>query len=619
MSIPSCLLLLAALPLGSQARNTFDDRENRSTTRLSEFALDADRSSRLAAKLQLKKLEDQYAETKDPALLERIEKQRRVIASMTSDGEAAAATAEDGAWFSALWAGKLKGKPEPNAASEPVTPQGPAAPPDSVAPQDIAETVGPQAAAANPLALPAAFTPPQAELVTQAVTPPAGVDSFDPFVNNPNLSDPATQSGLDQLASDFPRDPGVAGLAGAANFRKGDFAKAVGQLDTAIEGDPQKPSLFYLRGAANLNLGRKPEASADLAKAVSLDPGNSKAKDLLMLAEPRVLPASFRLPPPSAAPRGRPVVGVREEPPGAPPAAVEAPSVPILMRSAREQQRVGDGPRAVDTLRKAVAAAPAEPAPRLMLTEALLRDGRFREAEGEATRLLEFTPSHVGALNLRATARNRQGDFQGALRDSEAALSLMPGSALGRWARAYALAGLKRTAEALAEAGQAAALDARFAPVMDKLRDLAPDADPLVAFSAGEHPEAVPAGGSGSAGLRVGLAAAGAALALVGLGVAAWNRRRGDEPAAGLGTVMAGNYLIETALGGAVYKARDLTLKRAVAVKLLRGRGRVDPEAASRLLAETAGSEHPSLGRVHTAVSDGDDLLLVFEYLDGRD
>ncbi|MBI3299397.1 MAG: protein kinase [Elusimicrobia bacterium] len=469
--------------------------------------------------------------------------------------------------------------------------------------------------------------------------------------------DQRTEDAADRLQERFPNDPGVNMVDGVIALRQGDYPRADRLFGAAIGGGSDNPDLYYLRGAANLNLGRTPQAAADLNRALKLDPGHVNAKDLLMLAQNKVAPTGYRVPLPwgtTARPAG--VRAARYEEP-APAEAAPAETAAILMRSAQEQARVGDKVRAVATLQKAVRAEPANPAPRLLLTEALLKGGRFSEAEGEATRLLEFSPNHVGALNLRATARDRLGDYAGALRDTELSLRLMPQSALGHWARAYALAGLKRRVEAQAEAAQAAALDERFAPVSARLAALAEDADPLVAFAetAGGG-ERTAAAAAPSDPLRVSLAAAGAALTSVGLVLFALRRRRPEAvpqrreahpaesdaeiviperaprsapPSAsqtlGPGALLAGNYMIESELGrgtmGVVFKAQDLTLKRTVAIKMLRqySRGRAEP--ASQLLQEAqlvAGLKHPNIVQIHTVVSDGDDLLLVFEYVDGR-
>ena len=99
------------------------------------------------------------------------------------------------------------------------------------------------------------------------------------------------------------------------------------------------------------------------------------------------------------------------------------------------------------------------------------------------------------------------------------------------------------------------------------------------------------------------------------------------------GRVIAGRYELATILGqggmGQVWTAYDQRLDRRVAVKLLRPdrvAGPTGSEAADdlrrRFVREcrvTAQVDHPGLVTVHDAGSDGDDLYLVMQYVEGAD
>ncbi|MFB4423878.1 protein kinase [Streptomyces sp. QL37] len=99
------------------------------------------------------------------------------------------------------------------------------------------------------------------------------------------------------------------------------------------------------------------------------------------------------------------------------------------------------------------------------------------------------------------------------------------------------------------------------------------------------------------------------------------------------GRVIAGRYQLATILGqggmGQVWTAYDQRLDRRVAVKLLRPdrvAGPTGSEAADdlrrRFVREcrvTAQVDHPGLVTVHDAGSDGDDLFLVMQYVEGAD
>jgi tetratricopeptide (TPR) repeat protein len=97
------------------------------------------------------------------------------------------------------------------------------------------------------------------------------------------------------------------------------------------------------------------------------------------------------------------------------------------------------------------------------------------------------------------------------------------------------------------------------------------------------------------------------------------------------GRLIAGRYELATLIGqggmGQVWTADDRRLERRVAVKLLRpdlavgGPGEGD-ELRRRFAREcrvTARVEHPGLVAVHDAGSDGDDLYLVMQYVQGAD
>ncbi|GAA3372302.1 serine/threonine protein kinase PkaE [Streptomyces sannanensis] len=96
------------------------------------------------------------------------------------------------------------------------------------------------------------------------------------------------------------------------------------------------------------------------------------------------------------------------------------------------------------------------------------------------------------------------------------------------------------------------------------------------------------------------------------------------------GRIVAGRYELATLLGqggmGQVWTAYDQRLDRRVAVKLLRpdrvaGADDAD-EVRRRFVREcrvTAQVDHPGLVTVHDAGSDGDDLYLVMQYVEGAD
>ncbi|MFH8840690.1 protein kinase [Streptomyces sp. NPDC017868] len=97
------------------------------------------------------------------------------------------------------------------------------------------------------------------------------------------------------------------------------------------------------------------------------------------------------------------------------------------------------------------------------------------------------------------------------------------------------------------------------------------------------------------------------------------------------GRVIGGRYELATVIGqggmGQVWTAYDGRLDRRVAVKLLRPATMTGPATAAEELRRrfvrecrvTAQVDHPGLVTVHDAGSDGDDLYLVMQYVEGSD
>ncbi|MFD4632066.1 protein kinase [Streptomyces sp. NPDC058284] len=103
----------------------------------------------------------------------------------------------------------------------------------------------------------------------------------------------------------------------------------------------------------------------------------------------------------------------------------------------------------------------------------------------------------------------------------------------------------------------------------------------------------------------------------------------GTPPGTAAGRVVAGRYELSTLIGqggmGQVWTAYDQRLDRRVAVKLLRPdrvAGAEAEELRRRFAREcrvTAQVDHPGLVTVYDAGSEGDDLYLVMQYVDGAD
>ncbi|MBI2389395.1 MAG: serine/threonine protein kinase [Deltaproteobacteria bacterium] len=104
-------------------------------------------------------------------------------------------------------------------------------------------------------------------------------------------------------------------------------------------------------------------------------------------------------------------------------------------------------------------------------------------------------------------------------------------------------------------------------------------------------------------------------------------RMFGPEPATDplIGRLIDGKFEIECLIGrggmGAVYRARQKSLRRAVAIKVLRTELLDDPTYAARFKREANAAsqlDHPNLMRVIDFGEDGDLLYIAMELIDGR-
>src|SRR5262245_40072270 len=122
-------------------------------------------------------------------------------------------------------------------------------------------------------------------------------------------------------------------------------------------------------------------------------------------------------------------------------------------------------------------------------------------------------------------------------------------------------------------------------------------------------------------GIREGCAGGGAARGLVML------RHMGESDPALIGRSVDGKYVIEKFLGGgamgAVYKAKETSLNRHVAIKVMHPNVAVDPQFVARFHREAraaAAFDHSNSIRIITFGEEKDGLLyIVMEYVEGRD
>ena len=318
--------------------------------------------------------------------------------------------------------------------------------------------------------------------------------------------------------------------------------------------------------------------------------------------------------------------------------------------------KLGDAQGALGILSKALSQNPQNAALLNLRAQTYGRLGRWDDALKDAVAGLAVAPGNMILLNTKALSENRSHRYREALATAEMMIASDPRSAWGYANRAHAWGGLGDKEKMLADLDRAAALDRSFArSAADAARlQLPSDADVIFLFP-GESPKVsskapAPAPGRGrSFSLVVGAGLAGGLMLALGLlstvlsplrdsVVSAFTRasRTGPrtdavataEPASVAGNVgglIRGQYEISRQIGaggmGKVYEGTDRALGRRVAIKKMHDELRLNARERERFVIEAktvASLHHPNIVDIYAIAEEGDDVYLVFEYVDGK-
>lgn len=443
----------------------------------------------------------------------------------------------------------------------------------------------------------------------------------------------------------YSEDPeGHLGLA-RASASGGDHAAAVAAYTQAMELGARSPEAHYQRGLSAERLGDFELAHADAGEALRLNPDDPSAQALFKLTEARV--SRIRVDPRTG--RLEEALGATQD--GAVAAGASPPGVPELpkahagqdigrqsaelTRRAQNHLQLGDIQAALSASERAARLDPRNAQAHNLVASARERLGDHAGAVASADRALALEPLSVPALNTRAWALSGMGRYREALEDARAIARLDPYDAFGRLNAARALGALDRRREMLQELGRAAALDARFAPMLERASRLPERGDTDLLFrglTGGSEPSPRPAKPRRpNLLLMIASTLSGGLLIALGL-LHGFSRRWRDRvrapahpraphapPREGLRAYRLGR-VIATGGMGVVYEAYDKNLNRKVAVKKLRGEIRDDPRERERFVREArtvAALSHPNIVQIHSVFEEGRDLYLVFEHVEG--
>lgn len=419
-----------------------------------------------------------------------------------------------------------------------------------------------------------------------------------------------------------------------ASSALGDFARAYSDADAVLRREEGSASAWTARAAASYGLGNYLQAVEDARRALALDPNDKTAFALMKLSEGRAASApkfenaslaqSVEREYHGMVQQLNQVDQVRQLPPEKPGAA----AVKRFTAGAGTKLAVKDYLGAIGDADKALETEPDNPDALFYRAAAQNLLGRYGDAERDATKALAVAPSAAHLRDARAWAYIRMGRFADAVADANHSLEIDPKNPYAYANRGHASEGRGDYDGMAGDLKKAAELNALFEPdYRDSVRrhGLAPEE---LARERSERPfveRLAPRARSFgvmfvftlSGGLLIGLG-----LMHVGGGMreAAEKKKGSTAPAA-----LAQRYELGKAIGqggmGVVYEARDKTLKRPVAIKMLREEFLKDETAKKALVEEAttvAELTHPSIVDIHAVEQDEAGVYLVFERLEGR-
>ena len=411
--------------------------------------------------------------------------------------------------------------------------------------------------------------------------------------------------------------------------------------------------------------GRYAEALAMAKAALELAPGDQNALSIYHAAKDRSAPSMGGESPAGwNAAAGAGGAGPADSParPSAEIATLAASGAARLAAQQAESGvknalKLGDAEGAAEILTKALKNDPNNPLLLNLRAQTYGRLGRWEEALTDANAGLALAPGNMALLAIKAMAENRTHRYRDALATSNEMIKTDPKSAWAFANRAHAWGGLGNRDAMLADINQAASLDKRFAQAATDAAQLQlpSDSDMMFLFP-GEGkarksaPAASTAGRGRSFSVVVGAGIAGGLLLAMGLlslvlaplkesVVSAFTKseRRGPvslgsvptaQPASVAGNVgglIRGQYEISRQIGqggmGMVYEGTDRSLGRRVAIKKMREELRLNPRDRERFIIEAktvASLHHPNIVDIYAIAEEGEDVYLVFEYVDGK-
>ncbi|GAB4028451.1 MAG: hypothetical protein Fur0012_00830 [Elusimicrobiota bacterium] len=271
--------------------------------------------------------------------------------------------------------------------------------------------------------------------------------------------------------------------------------------------------------------------------------------------------------------------------------------------------------------------------------------GNYDEAIKDLSRVIQLQPSNAVALNMRAWALYKKGKLEDADADATNALKIRPDYADAMLSRSLSYEKQGKYAEMLSDLQNASAINpayrARFQDAVAQYGARVPN------FVANYQNKAIKIRQENPSDnkeeptnfkrfLTILLFTVSGGL-LIGLGLLHIFSNQQPEskskithpdilsPSVFYEGVATGKYKILSKIGqggmGIVYKAVDQTLNREVAVKKMNDEIKMNEREKQRFIEEArmvAMLHHPNIIEIYTIFEEGEDIYLVFEYIDGE-
>jgi len=437
----------------------------------------------------------------------------------------------------------------------------------------------------------------------------------------------------DDYLRSHPDDPDAWQYVARQKLLNGDKAGGLAAAQRAVELGPGDAKSLALLSSAYFDAKKYNAALSAARAALSLDPNNATANAVVKLARD---PSSASVATPASAPADGDLGGVPVMPLSEAMTTTMSPAQQQSLQLARDAEKalsLGDMQAAERAAARAVELSPDYAHGFGLLGFAQAKQSKLEEALQASARGLKLNGADRMSHDARLLALNKAGRYQEALVAGSAALEADGDSAFARYMNAVARNGLGDRTGALEELRQAGAVDARYRELYDAAKQLSQDGDMSLLFT-DVGPRLAPAkpagGGLGRTYALIGGAAAGGLLLGFGLLGLARRKREGggtmaDLAPAPMDRLLGGQFQITRRVGqggmGTVFEGTDVKLQRRVAIKRMRDELRFDESLRRRFVTEAklvASLSHPNIVALYSIVDEGEELSLIFEYVQGR-